>query len=140
MAPTTAQKASKYTPHVSFFPVPSGMRLLTFSSSHPWLLHLVDAWCRAGTRSTEYLFVVELYPTWQSQSRHDWPRPIPRARSSARYANRAPLVSPFSSDATGPTVYFLTHNPLLPNRSLLFGPARCPSATLPKERKSCLSF
>lgn len=61
---------------------PSRLRVL--HSHHP------DLGCPHGCggleRSAEYLFMVELYPSWQSQSRYDWPRPLPRAWSSARYA------------------------------------------------------
>lgn len=76
---------------------PSGLRVP--NSHHPNLG--CPHGCGGLECSAEYLFMVELYPSWQSQSRHDWPRPLPRAWSSTRYAESGAL----SSDATGLTVF-----------------------------------
>lgn len=66
--------------------------------------------------SAEYLFMVKLYSSGQSQSRYDWPRPIPRTRSSTRYATRRSLlVFP-----TPPVVGLLTHAPVFPATGLCF--------------------
>jgi len=113
MVPTTAQKTSKYTLHVSFF-----------FPSHPGANahHSIPGSSTSWTRSAEHLFMVELYPSGQSQSRHDWPRPIPRPRSSARYANRAPFPVAlfFRYYRVLPTIHVLTHNPSLAPTGLCF--------------------
>jgi hypothetical protein len=122
MVPTTAQKTSKCTLHVSFFRpvrrVPTNVH-----SSHPILGSSTSCMCGVvvvETCSTEHLFMVKLYPSRQSQSRHDWPRPLPRARSSARYANRAPFSSPFRSNRVARFI-FLTHtNPSLAQQVYAF--------------------
>jgi hypothetical protein len=89
---------------------PSRLRVL--DSHNPDLgLSSRMRWVVGLERSAEYLFMVELYPSWQSQSRHDWPRPLPRAWSSARYAKPGASPIAHSSDATGLTAFFFVIDP-----------------------------
>jgi len=116
---------------------PSGLRVP--NSHHPNL-----GLSSRMRRSAEYLFMVELYPSWQGQSRHDWPRPLPRTWSSTRYAEPG-AHRPFLRCNRSHNFYFylLTHrisHILLPDRSLLLGAARCYNATLVKECKPSLSL
>jgi hypothetical protein len=129
----SAENIKVYPARKFFFLIPSGCQC---SSFHPWLLHLVDPAARNIYSWSNYTPLGKVRVVMIGQD----PYHGPGQAHGTRTGRLSP--SPFSSDATGLTTQltFLRTTPSLPNRSLLLGPARCPSATLPEERTSCLSF
>jgi hypothetical protein len=141
MVPTTAQKTSKCTLHVSFFRpvrrVPANAH-----SSHPILDSSTS--CMCGVVVVEP--VARNIYSWSNYTPLGKVRVVmigqdPYHGPGQAHGTRIGRLSHRPSDPTGlHDLFSYARTPPLPNRSLLFGPSRCQSATIPKERKSCVSI